>query len=111
LISPPAEPFRVDVVRTDGDLLITPYGELDLATAPALQQVADGLDLRTVRRVVVDLRNLDFIDSTGVVLMHHLSTLMRTSQTLVFFVRGPLPIQRVFQRTGLDQAVAFVDVP
>jgi anti-anti-sigma factor len=103
------EPFRVEVVRTGDDVVITSHGELDLATAPGLQEAVDGLDLGSVRRLVLDLRHLEFIDSTGIALMHRVHRLACTCRTVVFFIRGSQPVQRVFALTGLDRALSFVD--
>ena len=40
-------------------------GELDMASAEALQQAIDGEQLSTAKIVVLDLQGLQFIDSTG----------------------------------------------
>ena len=60
---PPAE-FKISETQTGTSLRITVAGELDLATAPLLE---DRLSLlRTSRSPVrLDLSEVDFIDSTG----------------------------------------------
>ena len=49
-----------------GDALIALTGELDLSGAPALDEEIDRLaGEEDVRRVVLDLRELEFMDSSG----------------------------------------------
>lgn len=58
----PAEPFAVDERAEDGVHVIAATGELDLATAPLL---CARLDRRRHRRLLVDLTDVEFCDSTG----------------------------------------------
>ena len=63
---PLPEPFRSDVVQADGEVRIELTGELDLATSPALERTLQDVTASTGGgRVVVDLRGLSFMDSTG----------------------------------------------
>ncbi|HLJ04411.1 MAG TPA: STAS domain-containing protein [Solirubrobacteraceae bacterium] len=65
-----ALPFWASVDHADKVLVVTPCGELDLATAPALEQtVADALadteSTGPIDAVVFDLGGLQFIDVAG----------------------------------------------
>jgi anti-anti-sigma factor len=54
-------------VRTDGERArVIPVGELDLVSAGALENAVVGLLARGIAHVVVDLRGLSFMDSTGI---------------------------------------------
>src|SRR3712207_8444329 len=58
------EPFSIDLEDRDDRVVVIPRGELDMASAPELEQtimprIQDGA------WVVLDLRSLDFIDSSG----------------------------------------------
>lgn len=57
--------FGVDVSRTDGITVVSVRGEVDLYTAPKLREQLDGAVHGDSPQVVVDLGQLDFIDSTG----------------------------------------------
>jgi anti-anti-sigma factor len=59
--------------------------------------------------VVVDLRGLEFIDSTGVALVLDLAKAACEHGTTLAFVRGPQAVQHVFAVTGIDLALTFVD--
>ena len=56
-----ATPIRFDV----DEVIVDVRGELDVATAPSLQDVLDHLMAEGVRRIVVDLAETSFVDSTG----------------------------------------------
>lgn len=60
----PPEPFSVTVEHGNGRCLIRPRGELDLATVPELDGAVGG-GISAGKDVVIDLRGLDFLDSTG----------------------------------------------
>jgi len=62
-----AEPreFGVDVSTDDGTTVVSVRGEVDLYTAPKLREHLDEALQGDLPQVVVDLTQLDFIDSTG----------------------------------------------
>ncbi len=67
------KPFRCEEDARDGALYIRPHGDLDLSTAPVLEQaLRDALD-RGQRSLVLDLRGLNFMDSTGLTMVTRLN--------------------------------------
>jgi stage II sporulation protein AA (anti-sigma F factor antagonist) len=76
-------------------------GELDIATAPALEQTLRDAELRA-RMVVLDLRELTFTDSCGVhVIMKASMRADRAGRRLVL-VRGPSQADRMFTLINSD---------
>jgi anti-sigma B factor antagonist len=62
---PVAQHLQV-AVRTEGTVaVIALHGELDLASAALLDAEVDRPEVMSARDVVLDLRDLQFIDSTG----------------------------------------------
>jgi anti-anti-sigma factor len=59
-------PFRIDVHPERDVVRVVPVGELDLATAPELEAQLHELRTSGFERVVLDLRELHFVDSTGI---------------------------------------------
>jgi anti-anti-sigma factor len=105
--------FDLGVERGDGRVTFTPRGELDLATAPDMeQQVLDAVrDGHGV--VVVDLRELTFMDSTGVrtiVAAHQIAQETGTDLRVVRPSRGSA-VARVIEISGIDDALGLVDEP
>src|SRR3954471_2402953 len=62
---PIPEAFSVRVERRGDAAVVVPTGELDLATAPALEASLSRAFTDPAERVVLDLRELEFIDSSG----------------------------------------------
>ena len=99
-------PFRVDVQRRNDVTIVQPQGELDLATVQTLQAALDGVE--RAGRLVLDLRGLSFIDSTG---LHLLVALDRRAQRDGFrltLVAPAPPMDKAIQVSGLGQALPFV---
>ena len=58
-----------DVLETDRSVFVSVRGELDLYTTPQLAGVLDRLVKRGHRQIALDLSELTFIDSSGVLLL------------------------------------------
>ncbi len=105
-------PFSVSVEhQADGRTVVAARGELDLATAPALE---DALlpRLREGADVVLDLRALEFMDSTGVrvIVGAHLAAQEHDGALAVAVVPDG-PVARVLEISGLDAVLRIVDHP
>ena len=100
-------PFRCDVFPERDRVRVTPAGELDLATAPLLDRAVRELFEAGFERVVLDLADLEYIDSTGLHLILALQS-AADSYGARFSVRPGSPgVQRVFELTGTLELVAF----
>jgi anti-anti-sigma factor len=88
-----------------------PCGELDIAARPQLEGLLGGLAFESLSRVVIDLRPLEFIDSTAIRFLLDLVTAAREHNTKLLFVRGPQSIHRVLALSGIDHALTFIDEP
>lgn len=97
-------PFSVDVHRDGDRTIVTPHGELDLATVGEL----DGSLRPVTGTIVIDLRELSFVDSTGLRLLLEQT---RRADATVQLVDGSAPISRLFELTGLRDALPFVTLP
>ncbi len=103
--------FELGIDTSDERVTFTPRGELDLATAPELEEKAlDALQEGSLE-VVLDLRELTFMDSTGVrtiVVAHQTSE--QTGHALKI-VRPPRDsaVSRVIEISGIDEALGLVN--
>jgi anti-sigma B factor antagonist len=103
--------FRVEVQNQGPATVIAVSGELDLASSPALQEELDRAQASDARMLIIDLRELDFMDSTG------LSVLVRAHQRAeeqgrqLAMVRGPQQVQRLLSLTGVADRLTLVDSP
>jgi len=58
-------PFSISVAHEAGFLLLHLAGELDMATGPVLRRTIDDLVKPPLLEVILDLRDLTFVDATG----------------------------------------------
>jgi anti-sigma B factor antagonist len=102
--------FSISISDRDGRAVVVIRGELDLATAPDLEaaiksRLDDGQD------VVVDLRELEFMDSTGLrVLVAAHGRVEGTEQR--FLIVRPLPgasIERILAVAGVERVLDLID--
>ena len=85
-------------------------GELDLDTMGDLNE-ALAADNGLLTTTVVDLRGLTFIDSSGVSGVLAAARRARDAGARLVCVPGPPPIRRVFELTGVDTVIEWVDRP
>ena len=94
------QPFCVDVVRRDDEVVVQAIGELDLLSAGILEREVVRLRAEGHDRVVVDLGQVEFIDSTGLrVLIGLYRSAEREGRTLAL-APGPHQVQRIFELTA-----------
>jgi anti-anti-sigma factor len=95
-----------------GDALISLTGELDLSGTAPLEEEIDRLTAEEgVRRVVLDLRELEFMDSSGLRMVALAERRTRAAGRQLVLVRGRDAVQRVFAITRMDEHLTFVDDP
>jgi len=92
--------LRCDVAVERDRARVSPAGELDIATAPQLEEALRPLLRPDGVRVVIDLRRLSFIDSTGLKLILRCNEAARRSALGFGLIAGPPAVQRIFEVTG-----------
>ena len=93
-----------------GDLaVITVSGDLGITTAHTLEQELQRAEATGVAEILLDLRSLDFIDTTGVRVLIAASRRSRDGGERLRIIRGSAPIQRVFASHGQAELLPFVD--
>ena len=111
MASPPEE-FAISADQRDGSVELTLRGELDLATAPELEQlVNERIDAGD--EVVVDLRPLEFMDSSGIRVLVAAHTRAGRVGTDLVIVRPPTgsAVAKIVEVSGLDGELNLVDDP
>ena len=106
------EPFAIDVAERDGRVDVTPRGELDMASAPELEQTIMPR-LREADWVLLDLRSLDFIDSSGLRVVVAAHRAAEDSGGRFTCVRGGpgTTVHRIVEIAGIDGVIEMVDDP
>lgn len=104
-----AHPFSVRIAsETTTDLRLLLCGELDLASAPVLNEVLSSID-DGVRSLVLDLSELTFIDSSGISCLAraHQEAGPKFRHLTVCGAQGH--VAHVLEMTGLDQLFPIHD--
>lgn len=103
-------PFELKSHDTGDRLVVVVRGEIDLSTSSELERAS--LDpLRAGRHVVLDLRDVDFLDSCGVRAIVQARIAATDGGGRLTVVRGPEEVQRVLEVSGLEPELELVDNP
>jgi len=103
------EPFTVAVERGDGVARVLVAGELDLATVPELEARLPAPS--PGETLVLDLRELAFIDSSGIRVLMRLDLDSRERGWTLVVVRARPSVQRVLDLVRLGDRIRLVDEP
>lgn len=107
-LRPPLErDFEVDVRAETLGTVVTVVGELDVATSQELER--ELAKLNEVALVVVDLRGLTFIDSTGLGVLVRAHQRAQDGARRFGVVRGGGQVNRLLTLTGLDTELLVGD--
>jgi anti-anti-sigma factor len=102
--------FTWDEGGTPAQATLALSGEIDIATAAGLRHVADNLPLAELQRLTVDLRDVSFMDSTGVAFLVSLRKRLPVGSELVVSQSAPI-VTRVLQICGLGTVMELVAAP
>jgi anti-anti-sigma factor len=103
--------FRVETHDEERGTVLTVTGELDLASAPALEEELDKVLNGGPGVVVLDLRQLEFIDSTGLSVLVKAHQRAQEADCTFGLVRGGAQVQRLLSLTGLEDRLTVADSP
>jgi anti-sigma B factor antagonist len=105
-------PLSFDTRMSGGTAVVALDGELDLSGAGRLEQEIERIAaVDGTRTVVLDLRGLDFMDSSGLRLVALADRRVAQMGGRLVLVRGAETVQRVFDITRMTERLTFVDGP
>lgn len=102
--------FDVATSRHGGTLVVSPHGEIDLATVDLVRSAVDA-EHKQGDHVQLDLRGVEFMDTSGLRYVLELVERSERDGFAVSLVRGPSAVQRVFEVSGVAPRLPFVDEP
>ena len=98
--------FSLDLmVPAERHAVVTVAGELDMLRAPALETVLDRIVDQGARQVIVDLDEVDFIDSTGIRVIVCAAARLHKAGGSLRLVYSDANVQRLFEILTLDRVV------
>jgi anti-anti-sigma factor len=107
----PPGALTIECVSDAGTTTLTLRGELDIASAPALEERLRAAEGETPTRIVIDLSQLQFIDSTGLRILLQANTRVAESSHELVLRPGNATVQRVFETTGVSPFFSFQAAP
>ena len=100
--------LNVETDRKADRTVIVLSGELDLSTASSVEAELASAEKKRPPLIVMDLRGLQFMDSTGLRLLLAADSRARREDRRLALVPGPENVQRVFRIALLDGRLEFV---
>ena len=82
-------------------------GDVDLATAPGLEEELEAAVRDSVGALVVDLTDVSFIDSTGLQVLLRIRGLLGREDRALALVCPHGPVRRVFELAGVSDVFAL----
>jgi anti-anti-sigma factor len=103
--------FRVEVTREGNAIVLAVGGELDLSSSAALEdEIGKGLQT-DASKLIIDLRELEFVDSTGLGVLVKANQLATDAGREFALVRGGPQVERLLDLTGLADRLTIADTP
>ena len=101
--------FECQASREPDRVRLTLRGELDMAAAGRVDEQLAEIERDGPGHIVLDLRGLTFLDSTGLRSLIAADARGREQGRRVTLVQGPAVVQRVFEITGLEGRLEIVE--
>jgi anti-sigma B factor antagonist len=105
---PVDEPFEVEVERRDDAVVVTPVGELDLASVDHLEREI-AAQSAGAGHLVLSLASLRFIDTSGMRLVLTQQAACAREGRRFTLVAGPPEVQRLFALGGVLDRLPFAE--
>jgi anti-sigma B factor antagonist len=104
-------PFQIQVERDERVGTVRLDGEFDLSAADRVEEALRSLEAERPAVVVIDLRGVTFLDSTGLRTITSADARARDGDYELRIVRAPEAVQKLLHVTGMDKILPLVDDP
>ena len=104
-------PLDVTTEQHPGQTRVVLVGELDIASTQTLENELLAIEANSPGTLVLDLRRVEFIDSTGLRALIAADERARSDGRRLAVVRGPNAVERLLAVTQLDQRLDIVEDP
>jgi anti-anti-sigma factor len=103
--------FSVEEHNQGSASVLAVTGELDLRTSPELEERLARVFSTGAELVILDLRQIEFMDSTGLRVLLGAHQRAQESGRRFALVRGADQVERVLTLTGVRDLLTVVDAP
>ena len=103
--------FEVDIAQLQNALGVAVRGEVDIAAVPAVELVLDGAIRDSAGAFVLDLCEVEFLDSSGLRVILRTRALLAREDRALAVVCPPGPVRRLFTETGIADLLFLYTSP
>jgi anti-anti-sigma factor len=103
--------FSVEERKEGSAWVLAASGELDLRTSPELEKRLERVWASSAELVILDLRQIEFMDSTGLRVLLGAHQRAQESGRRFALVRGADQVERVLTLTGVRDLLTVIDAP
>lgn len=101
--------MEISVENRDGVVVLMPSGDVDLSSSRELQQSVKQAMEGKPSRVVVDLTNVPYMDSSGVATLVEAMQIARKQATKLVLCAMQSKVRSIFEIARLDRVFTIVD--
>jgi anti-sigma B factor antagonist len=106
-----ADRLQIELKRGRGRTLVRLSGELDLANSTRLRSELERLDIEAESTVVLDLREIEFMDSSGLRALLAAQELIEQRGAECAVTRGSEQVERLLRVTQATKYLQMIDSP
>jgi anti-sigma B factor antagonist len=99
--------LEIEAEQTSTTYHVKLSGEVDLASAEALEEAIRHAEESDADRILVDLEGLDFIDSTGLGTLLEAARRSEANGDRIRFTRGRDSVAELLRLTAIDQTLRY----
>lgn len=101
--------FKVEVEYGSNAATLTVTGEIDIATVGQLEEAREDALARDPEGLLIDLRGVTFIDSSGLKFVLQTHQLSQELEWRLQLLRPAEHVMKVFTLTGADERLPFIE--
>jgi anti-sigma B factor antagonist len=103
--------FEVMTFETPAGVVLRLVGELDMSTISLMQEAADTLIRDERAEITVDLREITFMDSSGLHALLALRGYAQANDANLTLVPAPDPVMLIVRIAGVEDSFQYVEEP
>jgi anti-sigma B factor antagonist len=101
----------IRINERNGMAIVALTGELDISEVPDVEKKLKAVEKRRPEVLVIDLRGLNFMDSSGLRIVLEADLRSRRDARRFALIPGPEAVHRVFLIALLDKRLEFIEDP
>jgi anti-sigma B factor antagonist len=104
----PSDELPVSITQEDGHVILRPTGEIDLSRAPSFRASLQRVSQQQPTRMIVDLEDVSYMDSSGVATLVEAMQNARKSGYSLILCRMDSRVRSIFEIAKLDVVFKIV---